>query len=92
MLLVANLANKNDAKNTLKWLKPWHMGTHLRVLSESYPINTNMTGFRWFQKTLHSYSVDESRLSIGRVKCSFQHVAFISYLHLKIVVVIVHYL
>ena len=31
-----------------KWLKPWHMGTHLRVLSESYPINTNMTGFRWF--------------------------------------------
>ena len=24
------------------------MGTHLRVLTESYPMNTNMTGFRWF--------------------------------------------
>ena len=27
-----------------KWLKPWHIGTSLRVLSESYPMNTNMTG------------------------------------------------
>ena len=25
------------------------MGTHLRVLSESYPLNTNMIGFRGFQ-------------------------------------------
>ena len=24
------------------------MGSHLRVLSESYPMNTNMTGLRWF--------------------------------------------
>ena len=24
------------------------MGTHLRVLSESFPMNTNMTGFRSF--------------------------------------------
>ena len=24
------------------------MGTHLTVLSESYPMNTNMTGLRWF--------------------------------------------
>ena len=24
------------------------MGTHMRVLSESYPMNTNMTGFGWF--------------------------------------------
>ena len=24
------------------------MTTHLRVLSECYPMNTNMTGFRWF--------------------------------------------
>ena len=23
------------------------MGTHLRVLSESYPMSTNMTGFEW---------------------------------------------
>ena len=26
------------------------MGTHLRELAESYPMNTNMTGFRWFSK------------------------------------------
>ena len=28
------------------------MGTHLRVLSESYQMNTNMTGFRWVSKIL----------------------------------------
>ena len=28
-----------------KWLKPWHMGTHLGVVSESDLMNTNMTGF-----------------------------------------------
>ena len=27
----------------IKWLKPWYIGTHLRVLSESYLMNTNMT-------------------------------------------------
>ena len=27
-----------------------HMGTHLKVLNKSYPMNTNMTGFRWFSK------------------------------------------
>ena len=26
------------------------MGTHLTVLGESYPMNTNMTGFKWFSK------------------------------------------
>ena len=26
------------------------MGTHLRVLSESSPMNTNMTGLTWFSK------------------------------------------
>ena len=26
------------------------MGTHLRVLGEKFPMNTNMTGFRWFSK------------------------------------------
>ena len=26
------------------------MGTHKRVLSESYLINTNMTAFKWFSK------------------------------------------
>ena len=30
------------------------MGTHLTVLSKSYPMNTNMTGFRWFSKIFAS--------------------------------------
>ena len=51
MLLVANLANTNDAKN-LKIIETlgWHMGTHLRVLSESYLMDANMTGFKYFSK------------------------------------------
>ena len=28
-------------------MKPLKMGTHLRVLSESYLMNTNMTGIGW---------------------------------------------
>ena len=37
----------NGTKNPEKRLKPWHTVTHLRVLSESYPMNTNTTGLRW---------------------------------------------
>ena len=44
------------------------MGTHMRVLSESYPINTNMRGFRFFFKSLRPCALEESSLSIGRVK------------------------
>ena len=29
-----------------KYLKPCQIGTYLRVLSESYPMNTNVTWFR----------------------------------------------
>ena len=47
VLVVANLANTKWCKKTRKWLKPWHMGTHLRVLSKSYPMNTNMSGFKF---------------------------------------------
>ena len=69
MLLVADLANTKWCKKPETWLKPWHMGTHLRVLNESYPMNTNMTGFRWFsQKSLSLCALDENSLSIGRVK------------------------
>ena len=39
---------------TWKWLKPWHMGTYLRVLNESYPMNTNVTGLRWLSKIFAS--------------------------------------
>ena len=31
MLLVNNFANTKWRKKAVKWLKPWHMGTHLRV-------------------------------------------------------------
>ena len=47
--------------------KTWKMGTHLSVLSESYPMNTNM-GLGGFQKLLHTWDLDESSFSIGRVE------------------------
>ena len=50
MLLVANQAITKWCKKPEKWLKPWNMGTHLIALRESYPMNTNMTGFRWFSR------------------------------------------
>ena len=28
------------------------MGTHMRVLGKSFPMNTNMTGFGWLTKDL----------------------------------------
>ena len=37
----------------------------MRVHSESYTMNTNMTGFRWFSEIFAF--LDESSLSIGRV-------------------------
>ena len=66
-----DLAKQNDAQKLFfKWLKPCHMGTHQRVLSESYPMNTNMTRFRWFSKvlTLRPCTLGESSLSTGKVK------------------------
>ena len=48
MLLVANMAYTKWRKTPEKWLKTWYTGTHLRVLSKSFPMNTNMIGFRWF--------------------------------------------
>ena len=50
MLMLANFPNSKWWKKPGKWLKPWQMGTHPRVLSESYPMNTNMTGFQWFSE------------------------------------------
>ena len=34
------------------------MGTHLKAFSESYLMNTNMTGFSGFSKTLHPCVLD----------------------------------
>ena len=44
----------------------WQMGTHMRALSERYPMNTNMTGFRWLSKIFASFltALDERSLSI----------------------------
>ena len=68
MLLVTNLANTKWCRKPEKWLKPWHMGTHLRVLSESFPMNTNMTGFH----QLHSQS--ESRRNFRPSEYNCRHV------------------
>ena len=54
MLLVAIVANTKWCVKPEKSLKPWHMGTHLRVFSESYLMNTNKTGFRWISKIFMS--------------------------------------
>ena len=50
-----------------KLLKPWDMGTHLTVLSESYQMNTNMTGLKCSQKSLCPCAFDESIFSIERI-------------------------
>ena len=60
-LYAAGWLIQNDAKNLQKRLKLWDMGTHRRVLSKSFPMNTNMTGF------LCLCVLDKSSLSIGRV-------------------------
>ena len=46
LLVVANFANTKIMQKTYFLLKPWHVGTYLRVLSKSYlQMNTNMIGF-----------------------------------------------
>ena len=55
-------------QNNRKNMKPWHTGIHLKVLIESYPMNTNMTGLRWFSNIFASLWMGESIFSIGRVK------------------------
>ena len=50
MLLVANLAKSKWWQKVEKWLKLYQMGTHLRVFRKSFPMNINMTGFKWFSK------------------------------------------
>ena len=72
MLLVANLAIQNDVKTLKNTPKPCQMGSHLKILCESYPLNTNMTGFRWFSKIFASLCFGRKcSLSIGRVKMAY---------------------
>ena len=45
------------------------MGTHMKVLNEYNPMNTNMAGFRWFSKSFAFLCVGRKlSLSTGRVK------------------------
>ena len=44
------------------------MVTHLRVLSKSHPVKTNMTGSVFFLKSLRPFPSDKISLSIRRVK------------------------
>ena len=41
-------------QKAVKWSKPWHTGTHLRVLSESITMNTKITRFKGFSKNFAS--------------------------------------
>ena len=59
-LLEANSTNTKECKKPEKSSKLWQMGTHLKVPSESFPMSTNMTGFRWISKFF-------AFLSIGRM-------------------------
>ena len=54
IMLVTNLTNAKIFKKPEKWWNPWCLGTHLRVLRDSYPMNTKLTGFRWFSKDFAS--------------------------------------
>ena len=74
-LLVANLANTKWCKNSEKSLKPWQMVTDLRVLIKSFHMNTNLTGFGWFSRSLQSCALNESSLTIGRVKAQMPWVS-----------------
>ena len=53
-------------QNNWKMTETPAIGSHLRVLNKSYPMNTNMTGFRWVSKPSRPFALDESSLSMGR--------------------------
>ena len=72
MLLVADLAEFKMMQKTWKITETLANGySSERALCESYPMNTRMTGFRWFLKScLKSVHVlwTKIRLSIGSVE------------------------
>ena len=54
MVLVINLTNTKRCKKMIETLAGYS-GIHLRkVLSESYPMNNNMTGFKWLSNIFAS--------------------------------------
>ena len=54
-------------------MKPWHLGSHLRVLSESFPMHTNMTGFRWFSKVFASLCFGGKKPQLSKDASFFNH-------------------
>ena len=81
MLLWLIKSLRNDA-TTWIMTEILEYGTHLRVLSESYPMNTNMIGFIYgFQKSLRPCALDKSSLIIGRVN-PFKHGSLLDMVHL----------
>ena len=55
MLLVANLADTKGCKKPEKMTETLANGySSESTQRESYPMNTNMTGFRWFSKIFAS--------------------------------------
>ena len=60
---MANFANTKSCKKQKNNRN--QMGTYLQVLSESYPMNTNMTGFGCFSKSLYPCASYESSLRIN---------------------------
>ena len=76
---------------SIKDCNPWHIGTHLKVLSESFPMNTSMTRFWWFSKMFVSLSSDKRSLSIGRLKDSSKDQHWLSTTSAGIQISEVHY-
>ena len=80
MLVVANLANTNDAKNLLK------MTENLAYMYSSESTQSELSNeylhgrFRWFSKYWHPFAFDESSLSIGRVKRYVRAMRALNYL------------
>ena len=65
-MLVADFTIQNGANKPKKLLKPYYVGTHLCILSESCSMNTNMIGFRWSSKIFASLCFGWMYLSIGK--------------------------
>ena len=82
MVLVANYIMMQKTWKMIKTLAHTYVYSYLRVLSASYPMNTNMIWFRCiWKKSLHLCALDESNLSSGRVK---QYCTFDCYSHCKL--------
>ena len=69
LLLISNLVNMKWWQKSEKSLKPWKMGNHLIVLSESFQMNAHRTKMIFLIFLLFC-AFDESNLSSRRVKCN----------------------